>query len=473
MPRVDASGAIVLPADNSAAPSAAHEFAPVSPAAAAVHPSFNAIARPLAVSAPPSSSFYSHQAVDQQQLLASTASLDLESMASQAHSGLAGPSGLHDLSNVGSGVAYLSTQYVEQIQTFFNENHATIGRAVNVASLRLVDVFSLLQERVQAQKELLTQVLSLEFQNSQLADHVRSDEAYMEQQEKLHSLQLLERGILLRELSQQLNALRAEERTRVALSLRKNTLSKRVKGIKPGPGEASDRDREGALLPRVHLSLPHLVADARGDSAPPSAVQQATERMLASSVSMPILSDEYTPFDARGRQHGQGQGQGHRAREGAPGSAGAGAVSSSLNALSRPSTSAARATTASSPSRPSTQPGKPGSPTRRDDDKDKPLSAFLRSTLPPPARGPSPEAQTQRRIANTSFAPDVPSFTDADKAVLSQEKLAELKLIRKQIVSLVAQRYPRKKPPHRLATSVSKLESLDGRVLTLSSSPKK
>ena len=76
-------------------------------------------------------------------------------------------------------------------------------------------------QSVDARKELETRVLSLEYQNSKLSDRLRSDEAAQERQEKLHSLQMMERGILLRELAQQVNEMKAH--------MHRESLMKKVK----------------------------------------------------------------------------------------------------------------------------------------------------------------------------------------------------------------------------------------------------
>lgn len=57
-------------------------------------------------------------------------------------------------------------------------------------------------------KNLYTQLISAEFQNGQLSSKIRADEEDMENQDRLHRLQLRERNLLLNMLCDEVNRLR-------------------------------------------------------------------------------------------------------------------------------------------------------------------------------------------------------------------------------------------------------------------------
>lgn len=62
----------------------------------------------------------------------------------------------------------------------------------------------------EANNELQTRLLSLEYQNAKLSKKIRLEEAQMERQESLYKLQLKERGLLLQLLVEQVTDLRAK-----------------------------------------------------------------------------------------------------------------------------------------------------------------------------------------------------------------------------------------------------------------------
>jgi aminopeptidase N len=66
----------------------------------------------------------------------------------------------------------------------------------------------LLIEAQEVQQELQTRILSLEYQNSKLSKKLRSEEAQAEKQETLYKLQIQERDLLLRVLTDQVKDLR-------------------------------------------------------------------------------------------------------------------------------------------------------------------------------------------------------------------------------------------------------------------------
>jgi hypothetical protein len=63
-------------------------------------------------------------------------------------------------------------------------------------------------EARELQQELQTRLLSLEYQNAKLSKKLRTEEANMERMEALHKLQLEERDVLLRLMTEQLRDLR-------------------------------------------------------------------------------------------------------------------------------------------------------------------------------------------------------------------------------------------------------------------------
>ena len=434
IPRLDSTGSIILPDDPNQSPL----YSPIHAMGA------RKIAR-----------------------LESTGTLDLGSVSGfiegESAESVASKAMAEQLSNVTSGVGFLPSKYVEGIQTFFHENEKFFGRRIDVATLKLIDVFAMLQDRVKAQKELQTKLLSLEFQNTQLSERLRVDEGYIEHQDKLHSLQLLERGILLRELAAQVNNLRAEAARKEAqakAAKQKNSLAKKVKGIKPQEDPASSGDARDASPPkkRPELLLPNVKIDLAGSSTDASDTQQSPEhaaakaRLLQSSASMPLLSDEYGPVGSAAATYA--------ARVKSRGGVGTPGPTSARGA------SPTRAQTAGASSRVSSAAGAP----RGDADKDakesgKVLSAFLRAALPPLPKGPTPEALNQARVAGivNNFTADVDSREALP--VLGKEKMAELKAIRAQIVAMVAGRYPRSKSPLKLATTLAAREALEGRAL--------
>ena len=437
IPRLDSTGSIILPDDPNQSPL----YSPIHATGA------RKVAR-----------------------LESTGSLDLGSLSGyiegEGAESVASKAMVEQLSNVTSGVGFLPSKYVEGIQTFFHENEKFFGRRIDVATLKLIDVFAMLQDRVKAQKELQTKLLSLEFQNTQLSDRLRVDEGYIEHQDKLHSLQLLERGILLRELAAQVNNLRAEaarKEAQVKAAKQKNSLAKKVKGVKPQEDPASStaegrdssphKKRSELLLPNVKIDL----ADQTRSSTDASDAQQSPEhaaakaRLLQSSASMPLLSDEYGPG---------GSASSYAARVKSRGGVGTPGPTSSRG------TSPTRAQTAGASSRVSSAVGAPHGDADKDaKDSGKVLSAFLRAALPPLPKGPTPEALNQARVAGivNNFTADVDSRETLP--VLGKEKMSELKAIRAQIVAMLAGRYPRSKSPLKLATTLAAREALEGRAL--------
>ena len=156
----------------------------------------------------------------------------------------------------------------------------------------------LLEQHARAEKEAMDKILSLEFQNVELADKLRSKNYEKGHAEKLHSLQLMERGILLKELARQVNELK----TRLAIEKKKN-----------GPEPREPTHRSGLPVPDVNVRRRAQEENARAKTPVVLAQGLITEtidaskpeegngnvsysRLLAASASMPFLSDDYGTY---------------------------------------------------------------------------------------------------------------------------------------------------------------------------------
>lgn len=161
---------------------------------------------------------------------------------------------------------------------------------------------NLLQEdHAKSLKEAADKIKSLEFQNVELADKLRAKIHEKQHAEKLHSLQLMERGVLLKELARQVTELKA------SLTLEKK---------KSAPAPKSPTHRGGLPIPDVNARKTKAEESARAKTPVVLAqgkvvdsiqerndsdfVKDSFSRMLAASASMPILSDEYGTFRAAG-----------------------------------------------------------------------------------------------------------------------------------------------------------------------------
>ena len=163
--------------------------------------------------------------------------------------------------------------------------------------------------------EFKEKVLSLEFQNTQLSDKLRSRSNEKEHIDKLHALQILERGVLLKELSKQVSDLKA----RLAFEKRSNknnnlttsavALQRTAVGNLPPPDvnirkttiENGQRAKTPVALSHgtvMDENLSKAKNDANNNSSSASAAISYS-RMLAASASMPILAADYGSFKSQ------------------------------------------------------------------------------------------------------------------------------------------------------------------------------
>ena len=176
-----------------------------------------------------------------------------------------------------------------------------------------------LMTHMKRETELQEQVVSRDLQVSSLAERLREGEKHREEQDKLHSLQMLERGILLKELSQQVNDMRAEMHTMEASHKKatKQHARELARALREGtPGRAASRSGMTSRKTPVEVPLSSVQVDkglgAEHEHQPVAAVShgatavtvdptKSTSRMLAASSSMPLLSDEYGNYATTGK----------------------------------------------------------------------------------------------------------------------------------------------------------------------------
>jgi hypothetical protein len=181
----------------------------------------------------------------------------------------------------------------------------------------------LLEEHAKTKQEFADKVKSLELQNSQLSDKLRSRSAEKEHEDRLHALQILERGVVLKELAKQVTDLKA----RLALERRNNKQAGNSRSKSPASqgaiGTLPPPDvnaRKVAIESLIRAKTPVMMArgavlDENLTKAAAEAIATANKvnisaigdpegaagtlsfsRMLAASASMPILSADYGSF---------------------------------------------------------------------------------------------------------------------------------------------------------------------------------
>ncbi len=176
-----------------------------------------------------------------------------------------------------------------------------------------------LMTQMKKERELMEQLASRDLQVTSLGERMRESEKYKEEQEKLHSLQMLERGILLKELSQQVNDMRTQMRG-METSQKKTAKqhARELARVLSGGTPAASSSRPGTVERRTPVQVPMSSVNvekglgAEHEHKPIAAVTsgstsvivdptKSTSRMLAASSSMPLLSDEYGNYATTGK----------------------------------------------------------------------------------------------------------------------------------------------------------------------------
>jgi len=159
---------------------------------------------------------------------------------------------------------------------------------------------NLLQEHARAENEAKEKILSLEFQNVELADKLRSKNFEKSHSDKLHSLQLMERGILLKELARQVNDLKAL----LAVEKKKNDPEPKKPTHRSGLPVPDVNVRKRANEENARAKTPVALAkgaivdaiDLDTNKADAGNEGVSYSRLLAASASMPFLSDDYGTY---------------------------------------------------------------------------------------------------------------------------------------------------------------------------------
>jgi hypothetical protein len=192
----------------------------------------------------------------------------------------------------------------------------------DVESNMRLQLESLQEQMVQTmkrEKEVSEQLVSRDLQVASLGGEIREAEKRREEQERLHSLQMLERGILLKELSQQVNDMRSQMRN-MEVAQRKaskqharelaRVLSEGAPGTTSRPSSVGRRTPVQVPMSSVqvekglaaeHEHRPIAAVSSGGASVVVVDPTKSTSRMLAASSSMPLLSDEYGNFATTGK----------------------------------------------------------------------------------------------------------------------------------------------------------------------------